>query len=648
MKKFLLSLVALLTLSAANANIVENFADASWLPTAEDTQAREYTSASTGIVYTLYACKKGTYNKVSYLQVSGKNYTGAYISFALPEGTQAIVAKTGQNASTNVTITVTVGETAIAENLKLAEKDADFTINVPADLQNSKGVCKIMTTNKYNAQFQSLTFVTDGETPVDPDPVDPDPVDPTDNKMASIQALIDANKDLAVGATSSDEFILDFPVTVIYSNGVNNYVTDGKNNLLIYTDLKKEGLENGSVLPAGIKGKYQNYNTVPELKNVDLATVGEPTAGKAVDPISVSLEDATAEGVSAYVKIEGVSVSAISGKNFTITDANDNTVAGYNTFSIGLAEAQNVTIIGFVNYYKDYQISPVSITAADGKETVATPTFNPAAGALLAGTKVNIYTNTADAAIYYTTDGTEPTTASTLYTTAVVINEALTLKAIAVKEGMNDSKVAEAAYTIKQPADATFNFAAPATLTPAYPADKEDESLEADGTNGFFANVSDVAFTDGDVSVTSTKGSSTDARLYYQTGGKIQLRVYNGGSTVIASTNPAKKISKIVFTYNNGSTSSNKVQTPATGTWTAAEGTWTGSESTVTFNYSGTQQINAIEVTLTEEASIDEIAADGENAPAEYYNLQGVRVDNPANGLYIKKQGSKVTKVIVK
>ncbi len=34
-------------------------------------------------------------------------------------------------------------------------------------------------------------------------------------------------------------------------------------------------------------------------------------------------------------------------------------------------------------------------------------------------------------------------------------------------------------------------------------------------------------------------------------------------------------------------------------------------------------------------------------APAEYYNLQGVKVTNPAKGLYIKKQGDKATKVIL-
>ena len=38
---------------------------------------------------------------------------------------------------------------------------------------------------------------------------------------------------------------------------------------------------------------------------------------------------------------------------------------------------------------------------------------------------------------------------------------------------------------------------------------------------------------------------------------------------------------------------------------------------------------------------------ESENAPVEYYNLQGVKVENPENGIFIKKQGRKTTKVIL-
>lgn len=44
----------------------------------------------------------------------------------------------------------------------------------------------------------------------------------------------------------------------------------------------------------------------------------------------------------------------------------------------------------------------------------------------------------------------------------------------------------------------------------------------------------------------------------------------------------------------------------------------------------------------------DIVVEDSANAPVEYYNLQGVRVSNPENGLYIRVQGKNATKVLVK
>ena len=57
--------------------------------------------------------------------------------------------------------------------------------------------------------------------------------------------------------------------------------------------------------------------------------------------------------------------------------------------------------------------------------------------------------------------------------------------------------------------------------------------------------------------------------------------------------------------------------------------------------------IHSIEAYDPSTTGIDDVTVD-ENAPVEYYNLQGVRVENPANGLYIRRQGNKATKVLVK
>lgn len=47
-------------------------------------------------------------------------------------------------------------------------------------------------------------------------------------------------------------------------------------------------------------------------------------------------------------------------------------------------------------------------------------------------------------------------------------------------------------------------------------------------------------------------------------------------------------------------------------------------------------------------SGINNVIADAdENAPVEYYNLQGVKVEKPENGIFIKKQGAKATKIVV-
>ncbi len=47
-------------------------------------------------------------------------------------------------------------------------------------------------------------------------------------------------------------------------------------------------------------------------------------------------------------------------------------------------------------------------------------------------------------------------------------------------------------------------------------------------------------------------------------------------------------------------------------------------------------------------AGVDDVLVADPNAPVEYYNLQGIRVAEPSTGVYIRRQGDKVSKVLVK
>ena len=85
------------------------------------------------------------------------------------------------------------------------------------------------------------------------------------------------------------------------------------------------------------------------------------------------------------------------------------------------------------------------------REVVATPVINPAGGEVEAGAGVTISCATSGATIYYTTDGTTPTTSSTVYSSAIAVNNAMTIKAMAAKSGYyTNSAVATATFTIRQ------------------------------------------------------------------------------------------------------------------------------------------------------------------------------------------------------
>lgn len=64
-------------------------------------------------------------------------------------------------------------------------------------------------------------------------------------------------------------------------------------------------------------------------------------------------------------------------------------------------------------------------------------------------------------------------------------------------------------------------------------------------------------------------------------------------------------------------------------------------------SYNGNAQFQPISVVENSSSAIDEIGVD-ENAPVEYFNLQGIRVENPENGIFVRRQGSNVSKVVIR
>ena len=84
-------------------------------------------------------------------------------------------------------------------------------------------------------------------------------------------------------------------------------------------------------------------------------------------------------------------------------------------------------------------------------EFVATPSFNPPGGTYDTGQPVSITCETLLATIYYTLDGSNPNSASPVYSGPITINQTTTIKARSAREGRQDSKIASATYTLPIP-----------------------------------------------------------------------------------------------------------------------------------------------------------------------------------------------------
>ena len=167
-------------------------------------------------------------------------------------------------------------------------------------------------------------------------------------------------------------------------------------------------------------------------------------------------------------------------------------------------------------------------------QNVEAPTFSPAAGTYADAQTVTISCATAGATIYYTTDGTEPTSSSTEYTTAITVSSTTTIKAIAYV-GTENSSVATATYHINSQAN-------PYTVTEAlafheYPA------------NGIYVQ--------GIVSTAPTQNPTSNGELtyYISADGNAtdQLEVYKGkglGEAAFTAQNDIQ-VGDIVTVYGN-------------------------------------------------------------------------------------------------
>ncbi len=240
-----------------------------------------------------------------------------------------------------------------------------------------------------------------------------------------------------VGFTAANAVTFVMSEQAPYSGGTTTAAVEWTNGDYTFTPVKGES---SSTAPA--------YNKAGDLRLYAANTFTITCAAGNMSEISFT--------ISKQGKKRMTTVTSDTG-NMTVTGADDYTCkwtgnAATVTFTVG-----DKATLGTEGETKAGQLcfTQIDITGAGGSstvQTVAMPTFSPNGGDVVAGTEVSISCGTEGAAIYYTVDGTTPTEASTLYSAPFAIKSSCTVQAIAVLEGMNNSNVASATFTIVEAA----------------------------------------------------------------------------------------------------------------------------------------------------------------------------------------------------
>jgi hypothetical protein len=113
---------------------------------------------------------------------------------------------------------------------------------------------------------------------------------------------------------------------------------------------------------------------------------------------------------------------------------------------ITVASTQTLRAMAVASSYSNSAVATATYTIA-----ATAPVYSPKAGTYTSAQSVSITDATSGATIYYTTNGTTPTTSSSLYSGPITVASTETLRAMAVASGYSNSAVATATFTIAGP-----------------------------------------------------------------------------------------------------------------------------------------------------------------------------------------------------
>src|SRR5690348_583844 len=138
------------------------------------------------------------------------------------------------------------------------------------------------------------------------------------------------------------------------------------------------------------------------------------------------------------------------------------------------------------------------------------PTFSPAPGTYTSAQPVSLSDSTSGATIYYTLDGSAPTTSSSVYTASINVSTTTTINAMAAAPGLTNSTVSSGTFTIQGTGTQTISYAQGAYATPQSASTTVNVTFPNAQTNGDL-NVVVVGWNDAIRTVTSVKDTENNS-----------------------------------------------------------------------------------------------------------------------------------------
>jgi chitinase len=138
--------------------------------------------------------------------------------------------------------------------------------------------------------------------------------------------------------------------------------------------------------------------------------------------------------------------------HYTLDGSEPTTSSAIYNGAISITTTTIVKAKAFLTGMNDSQTAVATYTI-NKNDTVATPVFLTSEGTYYGEVNVALTCSTPGATIRYTTDGTNPTSTSNVYTGPIKITNTTTIKAYGAATGLKDSSIASATYTISVPID---------------------------------------------------------------------------------------------------------------------------------------------------------------------------------------------------